>query len=105
MKKIRHVAPFPFLSPAQFTSDGLYLMMLDADLQSVTLWSTETHQPIVKIEKKGDYNIKAAAVHHSNNLVKIAFSDCRDTTIFTFDSVSLQLSKVSTTVCQKNNVG
>ena len=92
------------MSPAQFTSDGLYLMMLDADLQSVTLWSTETHQPIVKIDKKGDYNIKAAAVHHSGTTVKIAYSDCRDTTVFSFDTISLQLTKLSNTVCQKNSV-
>jgi hypothetical protein len=53
---------------------------------------------VLRIDKKGDYNISTF-----DKMGKfIAYSDCKDTQIFSFDSDNLQLTKLSQKICLEN---
>jgi WD40 repeat protein len=98
------VPPFPFQSPAVFSEDGAYLLMLNSSGQYVELFNTETNQGILRIEKKGDYNIKTCSISHQDNIVYMAYTDCKDTSIFAFDAINLSLKKLTPSICLKNSV-
>jgi hypothetical protein len=78
--------------------------MLNSSGQYVELFNTETNQSILRIEKKGDYNIKTCSVSHRDNIVYMAYTDCKDTSIFAFDAINLSLKKLTPSICLKNSV-
>ena len=74
--------------------------------QSVELWNTATQQALLRIEKKGDYNIKTTSLYHdtASSTVYLSFTDCKETQIFSFRTEDLVLTKLGQVICQKNEI-
>lgn len=92
--KLRHVPPFPFQSPCSLA--GNLLVLLNGNGRQLDIYSTESHQLLVELQKKGDFLIRDFSVHGS----LIAYTDCQDTQIFRFNAETFELTKVSRIVCK-----
>jgi len=66
---------------AKTDSDSNTICMLNGNSRSLEIWSTMTFSNVLRIDKKRDYNITSF-----DKVGKfIAYSDCKDTQVFTFD--------------------
>lgn len=74
--------------------------MLSGSGSEISLWSTKSTKEVLKIQKKGDFKIREFAVQNGY----IAYTDSVDTQIFKFDLDSLVLKKVSSLICQQNDL-
>jgi hypothetical protein len=70
--KLRHIPPFPF-KPVSCVMNG--------SGRSVDVWSSQTFNQLLQIDKKGDFNI--SVFDKAGKF--IAFSDARDSQVFYFD--------------------
>jgi hypothetical protein len=59
--------------------------------RSVDIWSAETFNQLLKIEKKGDFNISV----FDKQGPFIAYSDAKDTQVFIFDQETLMIQKLT----------
>ena len=57
--------------------------------------STETGETILKLQKRGDYNISTFAFDGQN----IAYTDAKETQVFKFDTEELKLTKLTKKIC------
>ena len=96
--KLRHVPPFPQQSPIR-TAANLVLLKA-ADNQRLQLFSSETSDEVLRIEKCGDYGIDSFAFDGRF----IVYSDCKETHVFSFDLTQLKLRKLTRKICSANSL-
>ena len=90
--------PFPQKSPVQF-ANGLVLLK-SADGQRLQLLTSQTSDEILRLEKSGDYGIDEFAFDGRF----IAYSDSKETQVFSFDREQLRLRKLTRKVCSQAEV-
>lgn len=61
---------------------------------------TESRQQVLRIEKKGDFNIQEFAYDGEY----VVYSDCKDTQVFHFDRTELSLRKLTKKICVQNEI-
>ncbi len=76
------------------------VLVTNATNQSLSLYSTETSDEILRIEKTGDYGIESVAF---NGRI-IAYSDAKETQVYAFDSKKLKLVKLTRKLCSTNGL-
>eukprot|EP00347_Sterkiella_histriomuscorum_P013585 403364154 len=96
--KLRHIAPFPFQNASVIGQE--MVCVLNGNQRAIDLFSYDSQQQILRIEKNGDYNIKV--FDHQGQF--IVFSDARETQIFTFDAKTLNLTKMTKKICHSNGI-
>jgi hypothetical protein len=73
--------------------------------QSLELHSTKQKKQIVRIDKKGDFNINTFHMKSdSNGTYFIIYSDCEDTQIFKYGGEEMSLLKMTKKVCHTNDI-
>jgi len=55
--------------------DGEMIVMMAGDASSLELWSAKSQQQVIKLIKKGDFNIKCFDANYGY----IAYTDAQDT--------------------------
>ncbi len=75
-------------------------MLKNSNGQHLQLLSTDSYDEILRIEKSGDYGIDEVAF----NGRFIAYSDCKETQIFSFDKEQLKLRKLTRKVCSQAGI-
>ncbi|CDW74499.1 u3 small nucleolar rnaassociated protein [Stylonychia lemnae] len=97
-QKLRHIPPFPFKTAAII--DGKSICVLNGNQRFIEIWNAESQMQVLRIEKKGDYNIRCFDKLGDF----IVYSDGKDTQIFHFNQNELTLKKLTQKVCVSNGL-
>ena len=95
--------PFPFSPVSAIDSD--LLLMRTGSSHSLEIYSQKSQKLVVRIDKKGDFNIQAFDMRSdTDNNYFIIYSDCVDTQIFKFSQQDIALKKLTKKVCFENRI-